>query len=69
MTEPLLKPYQQRVVEEKKELDAKIERIAAFLDSEEFNNVEADEQHLIVQQEFVMVIYSNVLSQRIAAFK
>ena len=61
--------YQIRVVEEKDELDGKIERLAKFKQSEQFVSVPKDEQDRLTQQLAVMREYSSILGERIAAFE
>ncbi|MCK9157164.1 MAG: hypothetical protein M0P12_13960 [Paludibacteraceae bacterium] len=62
--------YQQRVIEEKKELDAKIEKLSTFVDSKAFpETVEASERSRLLHQLTVMREYSSILSDRIANFK
>ena len=63
-----MEDYQERVVEEKKELDGKITKLAAFVFSEKFASVVKDEQKRMQQQLYVMMDYSRCLQERIAAF-
>lgn len=66
-----LAPHQQRVVAEKAELDAKLEKLSAFISSDGFSTIVADEEERgrLVCQEEVMKDYSEILGERIAAFK
>ena len=65
-----MEPYQQRVVREKEELDAKIENLVAFIASDRFfDTVTDEEQKRLRRQEVLMELYSEVLAERIAAFK
>jgi len=64
-----MQDYQLRVIEEKKELDAKLEKLAAFNVSDNFRDVSDLQRGLMVQQESVMGHYSNILGERITAFK
>lgn len=66
-----LAPHQQRVVAEKAELDAKLEKLSAFISSDGFLTVVADEEERgrLICQEEVMKQYSEILGERIAAFK
>jgi hypothetical protein len=65
-----MQPYQQRVVEEKAELDAKISRLEAFLnDNTNVLSLQVDEHSRLLQQATVMREYSRILGLRIAEFK
>jgi hypothetical protein len=61
-------PHQQRVVEEKNELDAKLEKLNAFGQGPIFPTLPAEEQARLVRQSKLMDQYSVVLGERIAAF-
>lgn len=63
-----MKEYQQRVVEEFKELDHKIYNLSKFLKTEDFKNLDMMNQILLERQQQVMLEYSSVLEQRIALF-
>ena len=66
-------PHQQRVVDEKAELDAKLEKLAAFIGTKKAPSQvfillpEAERMRLYAQCR-VMAEYSNILCERIAAF-
>jgi hypothetical protein len=64
-----LQPHQQRVVDEKAELDERREKLDKFLDTETFENLPQHEKTLLVRQSYLMLEYSNILGERIAAFK
>ena len=64
-----MEAYQLRVVEEKKELDEKIERLKAFMEGSIFASLDRDERSRLTLQLEHMNGYSEVLGQRIAAFK
>lgn len=66
-----LAPHQQRVVQEKKELDEKLSKLSAFIDSPNFTITVNDENEIarLVCQEEIMKDYSEILAERIAAFK
>lgn len=64
-----LQPHQERVVQEKKELDEKIEKLQAFLKTEKFNDIDIDEQERLDDQLDVMQEYSTILLARIEAFQ
>ena len=63
-------PHQQRVIEEKRELDEKIQKLTAFIYSEKFVSIvsDDDERLRLQQQDEVMRQYSRVLCNRIASF-
>jgi hypothetical protein len=63
-----LLPHQQRVVEEKKELDDKLFRLRLFLASEKIVSVPQVELERLHRQLDAMQEYSNILSERIDAF-
>ena len=70
MTEKTYAPHQQRVIEEKRELDEKIQKLTAFIYSEKFVSIvsDDDERLRLLQQDEVMRQYSRVLCNRIASF-
>ena len=70
MTEKTYAPHQQRVIEEKRELDEKIQKLTAFIYSEKFVSIvsDGDERLRLQQQDEVMRQYSRVLCNRIALF-
>lgn len=61
-------PHQQRVVEEKVELDAKGAKLNVFFDTPIFAGLDAVEQHRLRAQLVAMQTYSDILGERIAAF-
>lgn len=63
-----MEAYQQRVVDEKRDLDEKIEKLSAFMKTAGFGSVQTDEQARLHGQLVVMVAYSELLKDRIAAF-
>lgn len=60
--------YQQRVIDEKAELDARRVKLMAFKDKDNFAALPSREQELLNTQSHVMTMYSAVLGERIAAF-
>ena len=65
-----LAPHQQRVVDEKRELDEKLQKLSAFISSKDFTTFvqnEAERGRLICQEE-TMRDYSAILAERIEAF-
>lgn len=64
-----LQPHQQRVVEEKAELDKKAKALSQFIGhSPIFDTLDAAEQERLKEQNDVMWQYSEILGARIAAF-
>jgi hypothetical protein len=60
--------WQQKVIDEKADLDSKIERLETFLGTEPYRGLSSPEQDRLHQQRQAMRIYSDVLGRRIAAF-
>lgn len=63
-----METYQQRVVEEKQELDGRRDRLTTFIASKSFDNLDPAEQERMSRQLTVMTEYSDILGERIAAF-
>lgn len=61
-------PHQQRVVDEKNELDNKLEKLVEFLDTQLFLGLPIEEKFRLRRQSVVMDEYSNILAARIGAF-
>ena len=61
--------HQERVVQEKAELDEKLERLLAFLKGSIVKSLNGDEQYRLSKQAALMKEYSDVLAERIAAFQ
>jgi hypothetical protein len=61
-------PHQQRVVDEKRELDEKLSKLSSFGTTPLFASLPADEQGRLNRQHSVMEEYSRILGERIAAF-
>ena len=61
-------PHQERVVVEKRELDERLIKFAAFGRTEVFASLPTDEQNRLNRQLAVLEEYSCTLSDRIAAF-
>lgn len=64
-----LQPHQQRVVDEKRELDERLEKLNAFFRTPAFHGLEGAEQGRLGRQAGIMMQYSAVLAERIAAFQ
>jgi hypothetical protein len=63
-----LQPHQQRVVDEKAELDGRWKKLGAFFGSTTFVGLDAEEQSRQRQQFHAMTLYSAILGERIEAF-
>lgn len=61
-------PHQQRVIDEKADLDDKLAKLTAFFDNPIFAGLDVAEQGRLRDQVSYMAGYSEVLSARIAAF-
>lgn len=64
-----MQPHQQRVVDEKTELDEKRNRLSLFRDTKLFQSLPLPEQNRMNRQMEVMKDYSRILGERIAAFE
>jgi len=64
-----MQPHQQRVVDEKTELDDKLTKLMSFIDGNPvYAELPEDEQKRLKEQAIFMRGYSDVLAERIAAF-
>ena len=63
-----LAPHQQRVVDEKRDLDDKREKLGNFKNTDLFASLPWQEQERLNTQAHIMTMYSAVLGERIAAF-
>lgn len=64
-----MEEYQERVVAEKAELDAKMMKLTDFIDSVRFNALPMADRCLLREQKLAMKRYSDILGERIAGFK
>ncbi len=64
-----MKDFQQRVVDEKSELEGKLEKLQAFFSNDIFQNLPKDEQTRLANQERVMSEYVKILAERIQNFQ
>jgi hypothetical protein len=60
--------YQQRVEQEKTELDEKLLKLQAFIDSEAFKAIDPVQTSLLKIQAGAMETYSHVLAERLIWF-
>jgi len=63
-----MKPHQERVIEEKAQLDERLAKLNEFGRGTIFPNLPAAEQERLQRQSKIMDQYSVVLGERIAAF-
>lgn len=63
-----LPPHQQRVVEEKRDLDERKNKLEAFFDTATFAQLDDSEQGRLHAQHAAMVDYARILGERIEAF-
>lgn len=61
-------PHQQRVVDEKKELDTKLAALKGFFNTAIFTGLDQVNQDLLSSQEVAMEEYSQILAERIQLF-
>jgi hypothetical protein len=69
--EKIMQPHQQRVVEEKAQLDKKLVKLHAFCfgsDTTIFGSLSPEERDRLEDQYTAMKQYSDILGKRIAAF-
>lgn len=69
-----MKDFQKRVLNEKKELDLKLDKLIEFIQSEDrglsymFGGLSVFEQSRLRRQQVIMELYSEILSKRINNF-
>ena len=63
-----LPPHQQRVVDERRELDERRDKLSAFYSTPIFHGLPESEQSRLLRQGVAMRSYSEILGERIAAF-
>lgn len=64
----ILEAYQERVLEERAQLNDRLNKLDAWLYTEKFNCLSLDDQDLLITQQRIMVEYLDVLDQRINNF-
>ena len=66
---PAIPPHQQRVIDEKRDLDEKLGKLQAFIDSNPvFSGLPIEDQSHLKSQLSAMELYSSILADRIARF-
>lgn len=63
-----LQDWQQRVVDEKTDLDEKIIKLSNFIQSNKFKEVKGSQGRLLTEQLSAMRVYSTILHRRIVDF-
>lgn len=63
-----MQPHQQRVSDEKAELDERIGKLGAFIHGDVFPTLPGADQLLLIEQHSAMIVYSEILAKRIARF-
>lgn len=64
-----MQDWQQRVIDEKNELVAKIDKLATFLESDATKGLDELTMYIMTRQAGVMAEYANLLALRIRRFK
>lgn len=64
----MMQPYQQRVVDEKADLDDKLSKLRQFMTSNAWTAVPEPDRLLLIRQEEVMRQYAEILGKRIQRF-
>jgi hypothetical protein len=63
-----MQPHQKRVIDEKKELDDKIEALTNFIGTPTYHSITHQDQFLLRRQLVAMSEYSAILRERIDLF-
>ena len=63
-----LQPHQQRVVDERRELDERRQKLSEFIRGDVYLSLPVQERSLLRKQAKVMRQYSDLLGERIAVF-
>jgi hypothetical protein len=63
-----MEAHQERVVQEKWDLDLKVQKLEQFIDGEIHSNLVEDEKKRLAAQLHHMKEYSKILAERISAF-
>jgi hypothetical protein len=64
-----MEAWQQRVIDEKRRLDYRLDKLKAFFGEGRFTELDLAEQERMREQAFIMTAYSKILGKRINAFK
>lgn len=63
-----MQAFQQRVIDEKNELDERLQKLVAFIAKPAFEDLPPDERQRMIRQRRIMQDYSDVLGERIKCF-
>lgn len=63
-----MKPHEERVVAEEKDLSDKLNKLGVFIAGEPFQALDFEDRRLLQEQQIYMTKYASVLRQRIARF-
>lgn len=63
-----MQDFQQRVVDEREDLDLKLSKLVSFIPSAAFRSLHHSDQELLRAQASIMLEYSGILTHRIARF-
>ena len=63
-----MEAYQERIVEEKKGLDKKLNSLSDFFLTKTFESLKDADKELLINQELAMMKYSRILDERITRF-
>jgi hypothetical protein len=64
-----MQPFQQRVIEERRELRDKLDKLNEFVETAMFNKLPHVEKGRMLRQRSLMADYAEVLDERIANFR
>lgn len=62
-------PHEQRVIDEKKQLDERLTNLRKFFTTDTFKTLEVPDAQLLWEQDFHMSNLSDILAQRISRFE
>jgi hypothetical protein len=61
--------WQKRVLDEREELEGKVDRLMAFMQSDAIKRIPREDMLLLMEQSYAMRKYLHILNQRIARFR
>ena len=64
-----MQPHQQRVIDEQAELETRLGKLTAFLQTDQYSDLDIEDQSLLFRQAVIMKRYLNVLKGQIARFE
>ena len=63
-----MEEYQERAIEEQRELNERLVRLIRFTTTDTYRKLDREDRELLTSQQHAMIHYNDVLSQRIARF-